>query len=206
MYGALNQEIVGSHTEQEWLELLATWNWRCFYCAEPVQRNSTDPQHEATKDHMTPISRGGVDFIGNIVPACLRCNQLKSDKTVEEFRTERAWVKSEKSTGNTLYGPQTKYPQAIPTMPSIELAAMWKRVVDDVAQRKAMQDQRTDHWWKQRRSVLKKQAAGMKRMNLEAAGQQVLPIFGDGSAKKLAESEPAALALQGMHVTEPRKA
>ncbi len=206
MYGALNQEVVGSHTEQEWLDLLAQWNWRCFYCAEPVRRNSPDPQHEATEDHVTPISRGGVDFIGNIVPACLRCNQLKGEKTIDEFRAERAWVPADKSTGITRCGASQNFPQAIPTLPTVEIAAMWKRVVDDVASRKRLQDNRSDQWWQQRRAALKKQAAGMKRLCLESAGQLTLPIFGDGTPRKLMETEPQAIAVaKGMHVTE-RKA
>ena len=207
MYGALNQEIIGSHTELEWLDLLATWNWLCFYCGEPIQRGAADPKHEATKDHMTPISRGGVNFIGNIVPACLHCNQLKGDKTVEEFRAERAWVLREKSTGNTPYAAPQNFPQDfsdIPTSPTVEIAAMWKRVIDDVAAKKNMRDQRTDTWWQQRREMLKAQAAGLKRMRLENAGQLTLPIFGDEAPRKLMETEPAALAVsRGMHVAEP---
>jgi 5-methylcytosine-specific restriction endonuclease McrA len=88
-FGALDQSVVGSHTEREWLDLLTQWNWLCFYCGEFIQRGAVDSKHEATKDHMTPISRGGVDFIGNIVPACLRCNQLKGESTVEEFRADK---------------------------------------------------------------------------------------------------------------------
>jgi hypothetical protein len=214
-FGKLDQEVIGSHTNQEWIDLLTMWNWRCFYCAEPVQNKAQDPSHEATKDHMTPISRGGVDFIGNIVPACLRCNQLKGEKTVEEFRAERAWVLSEKSTGDIRCAAQPSDAQLIspvaespnveivspaPPLTTIEVAAMWKRVVADVATRKGMQDSRTDDWWQQRRAVLKKQAQGMKRTKLEAAGQMILPIFGDNTAKRLAQGESAILPFKGMDV------
>lgn len=204
-FGALNQDIIGSHTEAEWLELLATWNWRCFYCAEPVQRNSPDPQHEATKDHMTPISRGGVDFIGNIVPACLRCNQLKATKTVEEFRAERAWVQSEKSTGKTKFEAPNTFSQPnplAPILPTVEVAAMWKRVVDEVASRKGMKDQRTDLWWQQRRTMLRRQAEGLKRMRLESAGQMTLPIFGDGTPRRLMETEAPTMVFKGVEFKE----
>ena len=217
-YGALDLTVVGSHTEQEWLELLAQWNWKCFYCAEPVQRNSSDLQHEATKDHMLPISRGGVDFIGNIVPACLRCNQLKSDSTVEEFRSQRAWVLDRKSTGITPYAAPNTFPQQqnsqtveieapAPPLPTIEIAAMWKRVVDAAATRKTF-DTHPDHaFWERRRSILKTQAQRMQPMRrLEALGQQVLPIFGTGEPRKLMETEPAELVVSnGMHVAEPSR-
>jgi len=205
-FGALNQEVTGSHTEAEWLALLNQWNWLCFYCGESVRRNSPDPKREATKDHMTPISRGGVDFIGNIVPACLRCNDLKGNKTVEEFRSERAWVLKRNQQGLLGKDRDQRDPQpnnGVSLLPSVEIAAMWKRVVDDVSAKKQMQDTRTDDWWKQRRAVLKKQAEGMRRMSLETAGQLVLPIFGDGTPRKLMETEPESLAVsKGMHIVE----
>lgn len=193
MFGAIDQSVVGTHTEQEWMDLLSMWNWRCFYCAEPVQKNSPDPKHEATKDHMVPISRGGVNFIGNIVPACLRCNQLKGDKTVDEFRHERAWVVQEKSTGNTYCRQQFENPQArtkAPILPTVEIAAMWKNVLKAIPI--TINATQPDSWWQERRRVLRVQAEGMKQRNrLEAAGQMTLPIFGDGSPKKSAVREEA---------------
>ncbi len=213
VFGALNNEIIGSHTEQEWLDLLEKWNWRCFYCAEPVQRNSPDPNHEATKDHMTPISRDGVDFIGNIVPACRHCNDLKGNKTVEEFRAERTWVLSKKSTEDIRCGARPSDPQLIqdspsvevsaqaPPLPTIEVAAMWKRVIDDVAQRKTMDSTQDFAQRERRRLVLKAQAESIKRTRLEAAGQMTLPIFGDGIGRKLMETEgPALLIEKGLHI------
>jgi 5-methylcytosine-specific restriction endonuclease McrA len=43
----------------------------CIYCGGSEQ---------LTKDHFVPISRGGGTNIDNIVPACVTCNQSKSDK------------------------------------------------------------------------------------------------------------------------------
>jgi HNH endonuclease len=208
-FGALDNSIPGSHTEHEWMDLLAKWNWLCFYCAEPIRRNSADPNHEATKDHMVPISRGGVDFIANIVPACLRCNQLKGNKTVDEFRAERAWVKAEKSTGITRYAAPSGNSQQINTpenLPTVEVAAMWKRVLDTIP-KKQFPDNHTDDWYVQRKAVLKAQAESIARRRLENAGQLTLPIFGDGSPRKLMETEPQALTVaKGMHVTDaPRR-
>jgi len=164
---------------------------------------------------MTPISRGGVDFIGNIVPACLRCNQLKSNKTVEEFRTERAWVQNQKSTGNTLYEAGKNFPQGTakenveilspaPMLPTVEIAAMWKRVVDAAAAEKTIDGNRqSDHFWQQRRALLKKQAENMTPMRrLERLGQTVLPIFGDGTPRKLMETEPQTLPFKGMDLED----
>lgn len=47
--------------------------------------NRTWPNY-ATKDHATPLSKGGSDLDRNIVDACLGCNASKNCKTVEEYR------------------------------------------------------------------------------------------------------------------------
>jgi 5-methylcytosine-specific restriction endonuclease McrA len=51
-------------------------NHTCQYCG---RANS-----ELTIDHVMPRSRGGDDSWTNLVVCCARCNNKKSDKTVEE--------------------------------------------------------------------------------------------------------------------------
>lgn len=67
----------GSFTSREWLELVERHGWRCAYRGEggPLQ-----------PDHRTPLSRGGTNFIENILPACRLCNLRKHTMTEEEFR------------------------------------------------------------------------------------------------------------------------
>jgi 5-methylcytosine-specific restriction endonuclease McrA len=48
---------------------------RCGYCGKTA----------TTIDHVLPRSRGGVDSWENLVACCLRCNNLKSDRTPEEM-------------------------------------------------------------------------------------------------------------------------
>ena len=48
---------------------------RCAYCAKSAN----------TIDHVQPKSRGGSDTWENLVAACLRCNNKKSDKTLAEM-------------------------------------------------------------------------------------------------------------------------
>ena len=50
----------------------------CLYCGSQYSKR------ELTRDHVTPISRGGKDIWQNVVSACKRCNNLKGGKTPEE--------------------------------------------------------------------------------------------------------------------------
>lgn len=66
----------GSFTAAEWRARLAEYDGKCAYCG------STE---RIEIDHKTPVSRGGLNTIENIVPACRACNRRKSSKTAEEF-------------------------------------------------------------------------------------------------------------------------
>lgn len=66
----------GSHTVDQRKNKFQELGNICYYCGIPGKM---------TVDHLTPISRGGTDDIGNIVPACLRCNCSKRDRTAKEF-------------------------------------------------------------------------------------------------------------------------
>lgn len=77
----------GSHTQEEWHGKLSEFNYRCAYCGCQLDRTNL------CKDHVVPISKGGSNWIFNIVPACRSCNSRKRDKDAEEFRqtlSERA--------------------------------------------------------------------------------------------------------------------
>lgn len=50
----------------------------CMYCAKRF------PTSELTRDHVTPISRGGHDIWTNVVAACRRCNNHKGGRTPEQ--------------------------------------------------------------------------------------------------------------------------
>jgi len=52
--------------------------YRCLYCGE-------DRKKLLTVDHVIPKSKGGKDSWNNLVTACKKCNNEKSDLPVEEF-------------------------------------------------------------------------------------------------------------------------
>lgn len=72
----------GSYTWTQVMRLFLLGNRRCAYCDEVVD-GQPDP------DHVIPLSRGGSNSIGNIVPACRSCNVDKNDHGLDEWATER---------------------------------------------------------------------------------------------------------------------
>lgn len=54
----------------------------CFYCGS---------REKICIDHVVPLSRGGNNSIGNYLPACLRCNSSKKNKTIMEWKKVRGW-------------------------------------------------------------------------------------------------------------------
>jgi 5-methylcytosine-specific restriction endonuclease McrA len=54
----------------------------CMYCGQQFRAG------ELTRDHITPISRGGRDVWTNVVTACRRCNNHKGGRTPEEAKLQ----------------------------------------------------------------------------------------------------------------------
>ncbi len=54
----------------------------CLYCGRRF------PRRDLSRDHVTPLSRGGSDTWNNVVTACKRCNHHKSGRTPEEAGME----------------------------------------------------------------------------------------------------------------------
>ena len=50
----------------------------CMYCGERQR------EKELTRDHVTPMSRGGTDKWSNVVTACKHCNTKKGNRKPEE--------------------------------------------------------------------------------------------------------------------------
>ncbi|GMR07311.1 MAG: HNH endonuclease [Gammaproteobacteria bacterium] len=54
----------------------------CLYCGKKFS------DHDLSRDHVTPISRGGEDNWSNVVAACKRCNNHKAGCTPEQADME----------------------------------------------------------------------------------------------------------------------
>jgi uncharacterized protein YdaU (DUF1376 family) len=71
----------GTHTEEEWLALLQTCQYRCLKCGAD----------KPGKDHIVSLYLGGSDAIGNLQPLCLSCNASKGPDTTD-LRPPKWWI------------------------------------------------------------------------------------------------------------------
>jgi 5-methylcytosine-specific restriction endonuclease McrA len=75
-YKLLNVE--GSYTRFEFEEKCRALGNRCVYCGR--DNIKLEP------DHVVPVSKGGTNYIDNVVPSCRSCNAQKKDRSVEDFK------------------------------------------------------------------------------------------------------------------------
>lgn len=64
---------VNDLTHDQWLEIQAAQNYRCYYCGK--QRKG-----KLTQDHIQPLSEGGSHTLHNVIGACRSCNSSKGTK------------------------------------------------------------------------------------------------------------------------------
>jgi len=83
--GADNRVI----TVRDWLRLCERFRHCCAYCGE---------RKPLTRDHVIPLSRGGRNAIGNLVPACGSCNYSKGQKLLVEWRRYRRNLQPKEAT------------------------------------------------------------------------------------------------------------
>lgn len=69
----------GSHTPEEWDQLCARYDHRCLCCGE---------EKPLTKDHIMPLSKGGVNTIDNLQPLCMTCNVRKHARHIDYRQAE----------------------------------------------------------------------------------------------------------------------
>lgn len=67
----------GSHSLEEYQLKLQQFKGVCGYCKV---------RKAGTKDHIVPLSKGGTNYIDNIIPACVSCNSSKRDKPLSEWQ------------------------------------------------------------------------------------------------------------------------
>lgn len=60
----------------------------CWHCGKKLAwKNYGRPSERGAweVDHSNPVSRGGTDYLQNLVPACIECNRSKRDLRTREY-------------------------------------------------------------------------------------------------------------------------
>ena len=60
----------------------------CFYCGTFMKPETVSAL--CTNDHVHPLSKGGKDYLHNLVFACIECNRQKRDSDIVSFDPEDA--------------------------------------------------------------------------------------------------------------------
>lgn len=87
-------------TRERYVASVMFFGGRCCYCNRILRKNPP-PQHQASGEHITPIApedpkgiHGGTRY-GNMVLACVRCNNNRGNKDLVEWVQETGCIKEE---------------------------------------------------------------------------------------------------------------
>lgn len=62
---------------------MKAYSGHCFYCGR--QFDKSNPLLRRTRDHIIPVSHGGINNTRNYVNACKKCNGFKGNRTPDEL-------------------------------------------------------------------------------------------------------------------------
>lgn len=65
---------------EDWKDTVMYFRGECAYCGRSQSRSV-----KLTKDHVIPVSKGGLTNRANIIPACTRCNSSKANHDLDEW-------------------------------------------------------------------------------------------------------------------------
>lgn len=78
---ARKRNAIGTHTVEELHQQLKRQKGKCYYCHKKLGKG----RDSWNGDHVIPLSRGGTNYIDNIVIACPSCNSKKNNKLPHEW-------------------------------------------------------------------------------------------------------------------------
>ena len=80
-----------SYTHQQWKETVIFFGGECAYCGHTTRKGE-----RLTRDHLEPVSKGGVTTEDNIVPACAHCNSSKGTSEWREWFMKQPFFSQER--------------------------------------------------------------------------------------------------------------
>lgn len=104
----------------------ALWRNCCAFCGVGANHLRNAGRKRLTEDHVLALTKSGIDEVGNIIPACSKCNSSKSTAFVETwyrrqpFFTEARWRKIQRHCPGAAAG---QLPLAMPPNPSLSAPA-----------------------------------------------------------------------------------
>lgn len=80
-----------TYTLTDWKDAMVHFKGCCSYCGTQQSRKI-----RLTRDHVIPVSQGGLTVRTNIAPACGRCNSSKSNNTLQEWYPKQKFYSPER--------------------------------------------------------------------------------------------------------------
>lgn len=76
-------------TQRDHRRLLERYRHSCAYCEVKLAPWGREFPNSLQWDHVLPLSKGGSDSVGNILPVCRTCNRGKSARLLSDWRLRR---------------------------------------------------------------------------------------------------------------------
>lgn len=72
---------------EDWKDTVLYFRGSCSYCGRRIK---------LTKDHVIPVSKGGLTVRRNVIPACERCNSSKSNDDMDEWYVKQKFYNDDR--------------------------------------------------------------------------------------------------------------
>ena len=79
----------GNYTKEQWKETLEYFDYKCAYTGECIKDN-------LNIEHIIPVSKGGTNYIWNLVPSTPQANISKKDRDIEEWYRKQPYFSEER--------------------------------------------------------------------------------------------------------------
>lgn len=84
---AYKDSLEGVLYAQDWQDAKVFFNNTCAYCGV---------DSKLTREHVIPVSQGGLNVRSNVIPACTSCNSSKYNKHMHEWYTQQKFFSKER--------------------------------------------------------------------------------------------------------------